>query len=288
MSMVVKSSAISLFSAVVSIFAILISLGIFRKVYEENYKKPWLYIGISSLILAFSQLFRFLNGFFMIQVLNQDVTEFLFYVLDFISIMVLTYGIFLESLILRYYKGKFVKFKFIPVQEGSMDGDLDINVANGFAYLALKKDRDFLLKQFSEATKKGFEGFLIGETPPLDIRKKYNIEKTPIAWINQSDSSKSSYVKEYLDDFSDIVEPININDIISFIDNFLEQSQNPFIMIDLNLILKINNFTIVSEFLKYIANRIIKYDGVLICLINNHELEKSNLAELNTFLKQLE
>lgn len=286
--MVIKSAAISLISAFISVAAILIVLFIFRKVFQENYKKPWLYIGISTLFLAFSQLFKFLNGFFEIQIINQTLSEFILYILDFIAILILTYGLLLELLILKFYKGKFVKFKFIPVQEGTLGGELDINVSTSNAYLALKKDREFLLKQFSEATKKGFEGFLIGENPPKEIRIKYQIPKTPIAWITQIENQDINYTRDNLDEFSDIVDPININNIITFVDSFLEQSESPFIMIELNLILRVNNFTIAQEFLKYIANRVINYNGILIYLINADVLQKSEIAELQTFLKEIE
>lgn len=286
--MAINYAAISLFSAFVSMIAIFIVLSIFKKVYQEDYKKPWLYIGISTLVLALSQLSRFLNGFYSLKIINQDVTEFLIFVLDFIAIIILTYGLLLESLILKFYKGKFVKFKFVPVQEGTLGGELDINVSNGNAYLAIKKDRNFLLEQFSQATKKGFEGFLVGENSPKDIRSKYKIEKTPIAWITQIDNQDSTYIKNNIDEFSDIVDPIDVNNIITYVDNFLEQSESPFILIDLNLILKVNNFSVASEFLKYIASRIIKYDGILIYMINTDILEKSQIAELQSFLREFE
>lgn len=281
------SSVISLVSAIISVLAILVVLSIFRKVYQEDYKKPWLFIGISALFLAFSQLLTFLSSFYSFVIINSDVTDFLEYVLDFIAISILTYGLFLESMILKFIKGKFVKFKFVPVQEGTIGGDIDLNVSNGVGYLALKKDRNFLLEQFALATKKGFEGFLIVEESPSEIREKYNLEKTPIAWIKQFDDNIGDYVKKNLDSNSDIVEPINLNNLITFIDNFLEQSQNPFVLIELNEILKSNNFSITTEFLEYIKNHIVKYNGILIYMVNGDILDRSQLSDLQSFLIDL-
>jgi hypothetical protein len=209
--------------------------------------------------------------------------------LDFISIMFLTYGLILEQVILKYFKGKFVKMKFIPVQEGTLGGEIDLNVSNGSSYIAVKKDKKYLLEQFSQATKKGFEGFLITEDNPKQIRSKYNLQKTPIAWISQIDMGiDSNYLKDSLDENSDIVDPLQLNNLITFVDNFLEQSQNPFLMVDLNLLLRTNNYTIVLEFLKYLTSRTERFNGILITLINIDIIKNDQIQELQTFMNDLE
>lgn len=285
----ISFSIISLISGILSIISILIVLSIFNKVYQEDYKKPWLFIGISTIFLASSQIIRFFAGSFNFYIINLQVTEAITYILDFISITILTYALFLELLILKYIKGKFVKMKFIPVQEGTLSGELDINVSNGTSYLAIKKDKKYLTEQFSEAVKKGFEGFLITEENPKEIRNKYKIFKTPIAWVSHIDSAlDSKYLKDSLDENSDIVDPLQLNNIINYIDNFLEQSQNPFLIIDLNLILRTNNYNIILEFLKYISSRNERFHGVLIFLINIDILKQDQIQELKTFLTELE
>jgi len=287
-SIMASFTFISLVAGIVSIFAIALSINIFNKVFQEDYKKPWLFIGISSIFMAISQLIYFLTGFGFF-IINSSITEVITQILEFISITILTYGLALEYLMLKYYKGKFVKIKFIPVQEGTLGGELDINVSNGSSYVAIKKDKKFITEEFSKATKKGFEGFLITENNPKEIRIKYKLEKTPIGWISQLDSdTNSDYLKQSLDENSDIIDPLQLNNLISFIDNFLEQSQNPFICIDLNLILRVNNHEIVFEFLRYITNKINKYNGILICMINVDILEKGEEEEIKEFLRELE
>lgn len=282
-------SFISLLSGIISIFAIIIVFFIFNKVFEEEYKRPWLFIGISTIFLALSQILQFLAGSFSLRIINMQVTEAITYILDFIAISILAYGLLLEQLILKYYKGRFVKMKFIPVQEGTLGGEIDLNVNNGSSYLAIKKDRNYLLSQFAAATKKGFEGFLITETNPQEIRKKYSISKTPIGWISHIDSGiNSEYLKDSIDESSDIIDPLQLNNLINFIDNFIEQAQNPFIMLELNLLLRTNNYSIAIEFLKYIASRIERYNGILICMLNVDILKKDQVEGLQEFLKELE
>ncbi|MCA9459535.1 MAG: DUF835 domain-containing protein [Nanoarchaeota archaeon] len=285
----VSASIIGLLSAIISIFTILIALFIFRKVYQEDYKKPWLFIGISVIFIGVSQLIRFLSGFYNVYIINLSVSEAIAFILDFIAITIMAYGLLLEYFILEYFKGKFVKMKLIPVQEGSLGGEIDLNVSNGNSYLVMKKNRDFILTQFSDATRKGFEGFLISEDSPKFIRNKYNLEKTPLVWLSQIQAeTNSSYLDESLDDRSEIADPLQLNNLISYVDSFLEQAQNPFIVIELNLILKINNPAIVFEFLKYVSSKIKKYNGIMLCMINTDVLTKNNLAEIEDFLIDLE
>lgn len=287
--MAVSVSIISIFSIIMSILAIYFVFSIFTKVYTQKHRRPWLFIGISAIFLAFSELLRFFYVSVNFILINQVVTEGTIYIFVFISMAFLAYGLLLEHLIIKYYKGRFVKMKFVPVQEGTLGGELDINVSNGNSYLAIKKERDFLVKQFAIATKKGFEGFFISEDNPKKIRNNYELVKTPIAWVYQSDIGLTeSSKREVLDENSDVVDPIEINDIISFVDNFLEQSSNPFILVDLNQILKVNSFYVVTEFLKYIISKISKYNGVGIFMINYDVISQDQELELKQFLRELE
>lgn len=287
--MALSFSVISLISAFISIFAIFLVFSIINKVYQEEYRRPWLFIGISALFLALSELLRFFDSIYNLKIISEQFTDVLIYLLVFFSITVLSYGLLLEYLILKFYKGKFVKMKFIPVQEGALGGELDINVSSGSSYIAIKKEKDFMYDQFAKATGKGFEGFLITEDNPKDIRLKYKIQKSPIGWISEYDSGiNSDFIRKSLDENSDIVSPLQINNMISFVDNFLEQSANPFIMIDMNMILRMNSFYIVSEFIRYISSRVQRYNGILIVMINEDVVERSNMNDLKNFLVELE
>jgi len=287
--MVFSVSIVSLLSFFMSIFAIYLVFAIIQKVYNENHRKPWLYIGTAAISLSLSELIRFFyysQNYIIGTIL---ITEGIIYSLVFFSLGFLSYGLLLEYLILRFYKGKFVKMKFVPVEEGSATGDLDINLQNGVSYLSFKKDRYFMYEQFSIATKQGFQGFLITEDNPKDIRNKFKLVKTPIAWLTQIDKSiKSDYLKDSLDENSDVVDPLQINNMISYIDNFLDQSSNPIIMIDCNQLFRLNSFYIALEFLKYISVKISKFNGVVVMLVSPDLLKKSEIIELDQFLSILE
>ncbi len=136
-------SFLTLISAIIGTIAIILVLNILGKVYQEDYKKPWVYIGISTLFLAISQILQFLTSSFEINIQSQETTIAIIYMLNFISITILTYAILLEFLILKYYKGKFVKMKFIPVQEKTQNEELDLNIISGTSYFTYKKIKIF-------------------------------------------------------------------------------------------------------------------------------------------------
>jgi hypothetical protein len=285
----VSFSPIALLSALISVFAILIVFSIFQKVLQEKYRRPWLFIGISTIFIGLNQLLRFFYDFFSFYIVNSQITLAITYILDFIAIIILTYALLLEFLILKFYKGKFIKMKFIPVQEGTLGGEIDLNVSNGNSYFVFKKQRNYFFQEFAQAVKKGFEGFLITEENPREIRKKYLLQKTPIGWISHIDKEmNSSYLKDSLDENSDIIDPIQLNNLINFIDNFLEQSENPFLLLELNLILRTNNYAVTLEFLKYISQRIKNYNGILILMLNVDILTKDQIEEIKQFTLELE
>ncbi len=220
-----------------------------------------------------------------IKIINSAITIVVLGLLNFVSVSLIFFALLLEYLIIKYYKGKFLKIKFIPVQEGTLSESFDINISNGEAYLAYKKDKQFLLEEFSKGVKSGFEGFLLVENSPKEIREKYNLQKTPIAWITQI-SDESSYIKENLTENSDVVEPIKINQIVDDIDLFLEEAERPFILIEINEIIRINNIGIVFELLNYISNKVKNRNGILIVMLNR-DIEKDLLFDLRSFLKDL-
>lgn len=285
-----SSSIISLFSAIVSSIGIVIVFFIMNKVYQENYKKPWLFIGISAIFLAISQIITFISGSFNYYIYNSTTTQFIILIIQFISMTLLTYGIFLELMILKFYKGKFVKFKLIPVQESNLGGNLEINVVNSTAYIALNKKSDFLIEQLTQATRKGYEGFLISEESPRIIRTKFKLNKSPIAWIsNLNPNITGNYVSDSLDDNSVIVDPIKLNDLISFTDNFLDAATNPFILFELDLLLHKNSFSIIEEFIKYTSSKIKSRQGIVIYSLRDvNIISQSQIVELKQILEFLE
>jgi len=59
-------------------------------------------------------------------------------------------------------------------------------------------------------------------------------------------------------------------------------------MLELGQILKNNNHTIVFEFLRYLNERIVKYNGILICTLNVDILDEPEIVEIEDILIKLD
>ena len=280
-------SFLSFISSIIGIFLVFL---VFRKLYDDKYRRPWVFIGFATLIISLVMILDFLSAIFKNYISGKEIiSEGILAFLLFVGILFLVYGVFLQYLILRYYKGRYVKTQFIPVIEGTLGGNINLNVNYGISYISKIKDKDFLLKQFVDSIKRGFQGFLITESSPKSIRKKYKIQKTPILWINKSKNiTEEELVKKEIDTSSGVSNPFEINDVISFIDNFLLESKKPFILFELTQILQNNNEEIINDFINYLKHKISKYDGFIVFLVNNHLIDEDENNKLNDLLKELE
>ncbi len=254
-------SFLLIFGALFSIISFILALLIVRKVFDDEYKRPWFFISLGMLIYSPTQILRYLNdaGY-----LIESAVSFI-YAFELIAHGLLMYGLLVEFFILRYIKGKFVKMRFTPVQEGSMDGILPIDVTKGHSYLAYKKDSKYMLNVFSQAVKKGYEGFLITQQYPLNLRGEYGLIQTPILMIT---NPESSVVNSVIDENAQSVDALHFSSIINDIDNYLEQAKNPFIMMQIDEILQYNPFNIVLELLEYLKAKNSRYESILILQIN--------------------
>lgn len=275
-------SFLLLMGALISGISFVISLIIVRKVFDEEYRRPWFFITLSVLIYAPAQLLRYLEIGNYLQIPNLLS---IIYSLEFIAQGLLMYGLLLEFFILRYVKGKFVKMRFIPVQEGSLDGMLSIDVSKSQTYFSYKKDRDYLTNAFSEAVKKGYQGFLITQQSPFDIRKRYSLPKTPILKISNPDTSITNTI---IDSNSQSVDALHFNEIIRDIDNFYDQAKNPFILIELDEILRYNPFEIVLELIQYLKSKNERFNGILITSINEDVTAYSNILRFKEVCNMLD
>lgn len=267
----------ALFSVISFIFAFLI----LRKVFEEEYRRPWLFISFSVFLFAPAQVLRYIYG----DSFRQNEISSLIYGLEFMGHACLAYALLLEFAILRFVKGKFVKMRFIPIQEGSLDGTLSIDVTKSQMYFAYKKDREYLLKAFKEAVTKGYQGFLLTSYPPYVVRRDHGLIKTPILMITNPENDESPNLDS--DTNAQSADALHFNEMIRDIDNFYEQAQNPFILIELDEILRYNPFDIIFELLQYLKAKNAKNNGILIIHINQDYINYSNLVRIRQLVHEL-
>ena len=280
----------SLLSVFVSAFSIYLITKIFRKIYDEEYKRPWLFIGLCALTLACSQIILFFESTFQMYMFSsKEISKVVYELLVVCSNLFLGYGILLEFYILRYFKSKTIKLKFIPTTEGNMEGDIDLNVDFKKSYICYNEKKKYVLKEVSRALKRSFQGFFLTEDKILKFRKDFSVVKSPVCYIHEiKDVSAKKQIIEISGENSDVVDPFELNNILIFIDNFLERAKKPIICMDLNLIFYKNNYTISKDFVLYIVKKIEKFNSIAIFFIDENKFEKSLIDDLNSILNKLD
>ncbi|MFT4244614.1 MAG: DUF835 domain-containing protein [Candidatus Woesearchaeota archaeon] len=268
-------SFLLLIGALFSVISFFLAIFILKKVFEEKYRRPWLFVALGIICYAPAQVLRFIFS----DNLTGETISYVIYGFEFIGHAFLMYGLLLELFIIKLVKGKFVQMRFIPIQEGNIEGTLSFDVTNSKSYLAYKKDKNFLLKAFKEAVSKGYQGFLLTTSYPSDIRGEYGLQQTPILMIFNPQNEIKPHLEN--DPHSESVDALHFNEMIQDIDNFYAQAQTPFVMIELDMILEYNPFEIVLGLLEYIKSKNETHKGVLILTIQQDSLSYVNLNRLN-------
>lgn len=274
-------SFLLLFGAVFSAISFVISILILKKVFSDEYKRPWLFITFGIFLYTPAQILRYLIEN---ETSPADLMP-LVHSLEFMGQGLILYALIFEYLILKLVKGNFVKMKFVPVQEGNMDGTLNIDVTKGQSYLAYKKDYSYLLDQFSDAVKKGYEGFLLTQFDPLEIRKNHGLVKTPILMITNPEKNIQS---TQIDSNAMSIDALHFSAIIKEIDTFYDQAQNPIIMFQLDDIARYNPFDIILELLKYVKEKNKKFNGIFIISVNEDVINFSDILRVKDIYKDLD
>lgn len=280
----INYSAISYLTIVFAVFSFLFSFLLSTRIYTQKHKRPWIFISISCFFIVVKTIFMITD----VVIYSQDLTYFIILFLEFTSVVLVLFSVLLEYMIVKFYKGKFVEFKVNPIEEGSLSGQLDLDVRTGRAYFAYKGNKKKLLKEFAKATRIGFNGLLITQFPPLRVREEFFLERTPIVWVIDNSVTNSKFIKENTTDNSDVLAPTNIDSIINDFDNFTQSTtRKPFILIEIDDVLAQNSNSIVFEMLSYMKNKISLKGGVLIAHIDR-ELEAYELEEIKSFMSKLE
>jgi hypothetical protein len=281
----------SMLSVFVSILSIFLIIKIFSKVYNDEYKRPWLFIAFCSLFLGASEMIDFLSNSFQIYIFSKDSSKLASDFLIFISNSFLAYGILLEFLIINYMKGKYVKLKFVPLSEGSASGGLDLNVSFSKSYICFNERKKEVLEEICYGFKNGYQGFLLLEQNPIEVKGKYNLERTPICYIYEIKNRQiyDEYKKEFNKKANiDICDPHELTNFLNYISTFLEQADKPIIAFQLDSILKKNEYSIVNDFVNYIKKKVEKYNGICIFLVNEKEIEFKEIDELKFLLNEID
>tara|TARA_Y100000310_G_C20699863_1_gene828705 strand:- start:4258 stop:6243 length:1986 start_codon:yes stop_codon:yes gene_type:complete len=189
------------------------------------------------------------------------------------NLLTLIMSIFIGIGILKYKLLSISSALESPSKSISFSSDIKNSRFNhGSSYLIENPDsKDTAYHFFLYNLYQGNHGFILTSTKPEEVRKKYSLTSTPIAWITDTETDETSFGHH------------DVEQIYGTIEQFLDENPNSFVMLDcLPTLIKHNNFKKVEYLLKRFNVLIKQHSAILIAPYGDLKLSKKEKIILNT------
>jgi len=148
-------------------------------------------------------------------------------------------------------------------------------LAGGTSYLLKDDTPDLCYSVFLQLVTGGHQGLCITRDYPDRVRKRYNLVKTPILWLSNSDSAFS-------------IEPVQLGKLYHKIEDFLKRGEKPVVMLSgLEYIITQNNYTSALKFLQLIKDQVSIHDGILLVPLSPSTLPERDLKMIERELEAI-
>jgi GTPase SAR1 family protein len=146
-------------------------------------------------------------------------------------------------------------------------GDVHLKYG-GFCYLIREEKGEKSFLAFAELMEEGFNGLCIARQYPDEIRDSYDIDETPIYWLTRSGNDKYHM-------------SVNLSRMSSFIKRFLDETEQPVLLIEgLEYLIIQNDFMSVLKFIQLVNEYVRMKHACLILPINPDVLDSKDLSLL--------
>ncbi|MFQ5892644.1 MAG: DUF835 domain-containing protein, partial [Candidatus Methanofastidiosia archaeon] len=179
-------------------------------------------------------------------ILNLDMikTSIIFSVTSTVMITIFAYGI------LRY------KFWVVPQTEVEFKTEKEYQLEKGCSYLIEEERGERAFKVFVDAARHGAQALCISREFPEILRKKYDLEKTPMIWLASTE-------------YENTILPEDLGKLNYLIFEFLKSSKNSIIILDgLEYLIMYNGFYRTLKFLHILRDLVVVEDSNLLVSLN--------------------
>lgn len=162
-----------------------------------------------------------------------------------------------------------------PLAESIEQSDQAFTLETATSYLVKEEAPDVSYKIFKDYVTHGHQGLCITRDFPAKVRKKFDLQKTPIIWLSTSDTENT-------------VAPQNLSALFYQIENFLKKSENGIIILSgMEYLISHNSYQSVLKFVQLLNEQIAIKDSILIVPLSPLTLDEKDLKmierELETF-----
>jgi hypothetical protein len=164
-----------------------------------------------------------LTGYFLAGAFGWICDVFLLKLLGFGELKVASFFILISAFTMSYAVIGHKVFAIEPITEGSVASRplIDTQAGKTYSYVEKSKVRRKAFRLFADHVRHNRQGLVISTIYPEQVRKTYNLQKTPVLWLSES----SGVEKER-------VSPREIDTLLRSINQFLDKAKNPAILIE--------------------------------------------------------
>jgi PAS domain S-box-containing protein len=131
---------------------------------------------------------------------------------------------------------------------------------------------------FTDLVKHGFRGFGICRTHPQKIREQYSLEKTPLMWLSEIDTSQEEQVS-----------PKDIPKLIYLVSEFIKRAQPAVVLLEgIEYLVVQNDFNMILRLLHTLSDYVATSNSVLLLPINPKTLPSHQYFMLRTAFNTLD
>ena len=152
-----------------------------------------------------------------------------------------------------------------PVEEEEDIGDDELNLwlDDGICYMINSDDYSAGFEIFIDYVKHRRQGLCITRQSPKKIKRKYNLEKTPIVWLTKAESPKET-----------CISPEDLTKLDSTIKNFIKEANDGFVVLEgLEYLGVHNSFSSVLKLINSLSDAIACSSSRLLILIDSEAFD---------------
>jgi predicted hydrocarbon binding protein len=163
-----------------------------------------------------------------------------------------------------------------PEAERIEETAIKFQLETATSYLVKEESPDRSYDIFKDWVTHGHQGLCITRDFPAKIRKRYDLEKTPIIWLSTSETENT-------------IPPQNLSALFYNIENFLKKSDQGIIILSgLEYLITHNTYPSVLKFIQLLNEQIALRDSVLIVPLSPLTLDEKDLKMFERELTLLE
>jgi CheY-like chemotaxis protein len=170
-----------------------------------------------------------------------------------------------------------LRFKYNIVTNGEEEAPFPIEheIPQGKSFIIYENKYEKSFEIFKDLVTHNISGLAITRTPPLSLKKAYNLEKTPFIWLSKIEGPNT-------------ISPIYLNSLMNLITDFINKGKESIVILEgLEYLISQNNFDIVLKFIQALRDLVLIENSRLIIPLNKSAFSQKEIALVEKELEVL-